>query len=144
MEWVSVLPTVNATLNGIATVFLISAFVAIKRGNKALHKRLMLSACLTSILFLISYVIYHQSSGMTKFLGTGWSRTLYFTILFTHIPLAALVVPFASVTVFLGLTERYEKHRKIARWTLPIWLYVSITGVLVYFFLYHWFPSSRT
>ena len=80
---------------------------------------------------------------MTKFLGEGWSRTAYFFILATHIPLAALVVPLAIVTLTLGLRERFDKHRRIARITLPIWLYVSVTGVLVYFFLYHWFPSSR-
>ena len=143
MEWVSALPAVNATLNAAATVLLVSAYVAIRRGNRELHRKLMLSACSLSVLFLISYLVYHHNSGMTKFLGTGLSRTVYFLILFTHIPLAAIVVPLAATTLFWGLTERFDRHRRIARWTFPIWLYVSITGVLVYFFLYHWFPSSR-
>ena len=104
---------------------------------------LMLSACASSVLFLISYLVYHNNSGMTKFLGEGWSRTAYFFILFTHIPLAAIVVPLAAVTLLLGLTGRFDRHRRIARVTFPVWLYVSVTGVLVYFFLYHWFPSAR-
>lgn len=143
MEWVNALPAVNATLNGIATILLLSAFMAIKAGKRELHKKLMLSACGVSILFLISYLTYHNNSGMTRFMGTGWSRTVYFFILFTHIPLAAIVVPFAATTLFFGLSERFEKHRRIAHWTFPIWLYVSVTGVLVYFFLYHWFPSAK-
>ena len=143
MEWVSSLPTVNASLNALSTVFLLLAYVQIRRGNRQAHRKLMLSACASSTLFLVSYLIYHNNSGMTKFLGEGWSRTAYFFILATHIPLAALVVPLAIVTLTLGLRERFDKHRRIARITLPIWLYVSVTGVLVYFFLYHWFPSSR-
>ena len=143
MEWYHYLPAVNATLNGIVSVLLVAALIAIKSGRKTLHKRLMLSACTASVLFLVSYVVYHNLTGMTKFLGTGWSRTVYYFILATHVPLAALVVPFVSVTLFFGLTEKYERHKKIARWTWPIWLYVAITGVLVYFFLYQWFPSSR-
>jgi uncharacterized membrane protein YozB (DUF420 family) len=143
MEWVSALPAVNASLNGLATILLVSAFVAIRRGDRELHRKLMLSACAVSVLFLISYLVYHNNSGMTRFLGEGWSRTVYFFILFTHIPLAALVVPMAAVTLFFGLTERFDRHRRIARWTFPVWLYVSVTGVLVYFFLYHWFPSAR-
>jgi putative membrane protein len=142
MEWVSALPAVNASLNGLATVLLVAAFVAIKRGNRILHRKLMLSACGVSVLFLISYLVYHNNSGMTRFAGIGWSRTVYFFILFTHIPLAGIIVPLAATTLFLGLTERFDKHRKIARWTFPIWLYVSVTGVLVYFFLYQWFPSA--
>jgi len=143
MEWVNSLPAVNAALNGTATVLLVTAFVAIRNGKRDLHKKLMLSACVVSVLFLVSYLVYHNNAGMTRFLGTGWSRTLYFFILFTHIPLAGIVVPFAVGTLFFGLSERFDKHRKIARWTFPIWLYVSITGVLVYFFLYHWFPSAK-
>lgn len=141
MEWVSVLPTVNACLNATAAVLLVIALVAIRRGNRTLHRKLMLSACAVSVLFLISYLTYHYNSAMTLFKGTGWSRPLYFFILGTHIPLAAIVVPLAAITLFFGLTERFDRHRRIARWTFPVWLYVSITGVLVYFFLYHWFPS---
>lgn len=143
MEWVSSLPAVNASLNGLSFLLLISAYVQIRRGNREAHRKLMLSACASSVLFLISYLVYHNNSGMTKFAGEGWSRTAYFFILFTHIPLAAIVVPLAITTLTFGLTERFDRHRRIARITFPIWLYVSVTGVLVYFFLYHWFPSSR-
>jgi len=143
MEWVNSLPAVNASLNGLSTLFLVTAYVQIRRGNRVAHKRLMLSACTSSVLFLISYLVYHNNSGMTKFLGEGWSRKAYFFILFTHIPLAVLVVPLAVATLTFGLSEKFDKHRRIARITFPIWLYVSVTGVLVYFFLYHWFPSSR-
>ncbi len=100
MEWYHYLPAVNATLNSIVTVLLIVALIAVKNGRKVLHRRLMLSACTASVLFLISYLTYHNLAGMTKFLGTGWSRTAYYFILATHVPLAALVVPFVSVTVF--------------------------------------------
>ncbi|MBI2213601.1 MAG: DUF420 domain-containing protein [Acidobacteria bacterium] len=143
MDWVSSLPAVNASLNGLSTLLLLAAYVQIRRGNREVHKKLMLSACASSVLFLISYLVYHNSSGMTKFLGEGWSRTAYFFILATHVPLAILVVPFAVATLTFGLTERFDKHRRIARITFPIWLYVSVTGVLVYFFLYQWFPSTR-
>ena len=143
MEWVSSLPAVNASLNALSTIFLLAAYVQIRRGNRRAHKTLMLSACVSSALFLVSYVVYHNNSGMTKFLGEGWARTAYFFILFTHIPLAALVPPLAIVTLTFGLRERFDRHRRIARITLPIWLYVSVTGVLVYFFLYHWFPSAQ-
>jgi len=90
----------------------------------------------SSVLFLVSYVIYHNSAGMTKFLGEGLSRKAYFFILFTHIPLAVTVVPFAIATLTFGLSEKFDKHRRIARWTLPLWLYVSVTGVIVYLMLY--------
>ncbi len=143
MEWVSSLPAVNASLNALSTILLLAAYVQIRRGNRQAHKKLMLSACVSSALFLVSYLVYHNNSGMTKFLGEGWARTAYFFILFTHIPLAALVPPLAIVTLTYGLRERFDRHRRIARITLPIWLYVSVTGVLVYFFLYHWFPSAR-
>ncbi|MGK2857211.1 MAG: DUF420 domain-containing protein [Thermoanaerobaculia bacterium] len=143
MEWINSLPAVNASLNGLSALLLVSAYLQIRRGNREAHKKLMLSACASSTLFLVSYLIYHNNSGMTKFLGEGWARTAYFFILFTHIPLATIVVPLAIVTLTLGLREKFDKHRRIARITLPIWLYVSVTGVLVYFFLYHWFPSSR-
>ena len=143
MEWVSSLPAVNASLNALSTILLLATYVQIRRGNRQAHKKLMLSACVSSALFLVSYLVYHNNSGMTKFLGEGWARTAYFFILFTHIPLAALVPPLAIVTLTYGLRERFDRHRRIARITLPIWLYVSVTVVLVYFFLYHWFPSAR-
>ncbi len=142
MEWVKSLPAVNASLNALSTVLLISAYVCIRRRNVAMHKRLMLSACGSSVLFLTSYVIYHSNGLVTKFAGTGWSRPTYFFILATHVPLAALVLPMVLRTLYLALNGRFAQHRRIARWTLPIWLYVSVTGVLVYMFLYEWFPAA--
>ena len=114
-----------------------------KRGQIGIHKRFMLAACATSVLFLISYVTYHSMRGgvVTRFTGTGAMRTLYFTILTSHTILAVTILPLAIITVRNGLKMRVPQHRRIARWTFPLWIYVSVTGVLVYFFLYHWYPS---
>ncbi len=132
----SMLPTVNATLNGIAAVFLTLGFVAIRNGRVAVHRACMLSALGASTLFLISYLFYHYHVGSTPFQGQGWVRPVYFTILISHTVLAAAIVPLAIVTVYRALKARFEKHRRIARWTLPIWLYVSLTGIVVYLMLY--------
>src|SRR5688572_12552775 len=104
----------------------------------------MLAACATSVLFLVCYVTYHSLRGgvVTRFSGTGAMRTLYLTILTSHTILAVVILPLAVLSVFNGLKMRVEKHRRVARWTFPLWMYVSVTGVLVYFFLYQWFPSS--
>lgn len=136
-------PPLNASLNALSGVFLLTAFVFIKRRNEARHKQFMLAACTTSLLFLVSYVTYHTLKGgvVTKFAGTGGWRTLYLTILTSHTILATVIVPMAILSVLHGLKNRRAKHRRIARWTFPLWMYVSVTGVLVYFFLYHWFPS---
>ena len=113
-----------------------------KRGQIQVHKRFMLAACACSVLFLISYATYHaMRGGVTRFTGTGAVRTLYFTILTSHTILAATILPLAIFTVRHGWTGRVAQHRRIARWTFPLWMYVSVTGVLVYFFLYHWYPS---
>ena len=138
------LPAINATLNGLSGVVLLMAFRAIRRKNIRLHKRLMLTACGTSILFLICYVTNHylRHGVVTHFTGKGPIRPIYFTILITHTILAITIVPMAIVTVFNGLKMRVPRHRRIARWTFPIWMYVSVTGVVVYFFLYQWFPSG--
>ena len=141
-EWIGYLPTLNASLNALSGVFLFTGFYFIRNKRIAAHKKMMIAACITSVLFLISYVIYHNNAGMTRFTAEGWARPTYFFILFTHIPLAALVLPLAIVTLFLALTDRFERHRRFARWTFPIWAYVSVTGVLVYLFLYHWFPGQ--
>jgi putative membrane protein len=134
---VSDLPALNATLNGIAAAFLIAGYVLIRRGKRDLHRRCMLGALATSTLFLISYVVYHWHAGSRPFTGTGAIRTVYFTILITHVVLAAAILPLALVTTARGLREQYGKHVKVARWTLPIWLYVSVTGVVIYLMLYH-------
>ena len=143
---VMMLPAVNATLNGITTLLLLVGFILIKKGNRQAHRKVMLTAFATSVLFLISYVTYHSLRGgmNTPFGGEGGIRTLYFIILFSHIVLAAVVPVLAIITLRRGLAAKYDRHRKIARITLPIWLYVSVTGVLVYFMLYQWFPAVAT
>ena len=131
------LPTLNATLNGIATVLLVTAYVLIKRGHRTAHKRAMLGAIAVSAGFLTSYVIYHYNIGGPKqFAGEGISRVVYYVILATHVPLAMLVLPLALVTAARGLMSQFDRHVKIARWTFPLWLYVSVTGVLIYLMLY--------
>ena len=133
---VAELPALNATLNGISAAFLVAGFILIKQRRWRLHKRCMLGALTTSTLFLISYVIYHANVGSRPFTGTGVVRTIYFTILITHVVLAATILPLALVTTARGLREQYGKHVQVARWTLPLWLYVSVTGVIIYLMLY--------
>jgi uncharacterized membrane protein YozB (DUF420 family) len=135
------LPALNATLNALATCFIVAGFVQIKRGNKKAHIVCMVSALVISAAFLTSYLIYHYSHPTTKFAHEGWPKTVYFLILFTHIPLAAAVVPMVLMTVIPALRQRFDRHKRVARWTLPVWLYVSVTGVLVYLMLYVWFPG---
>jgi uncharacterized membrane protein YozB (DUF420 family) len=130
------LPTVNATLNGIAAVLLVIGWVLIRRRKIQAHRAVMLSAFACSILFLVSYLVYHYQVGSVRFQGTGAIRTVYFAILISHTLLATAVPFLAAITLFRALKERFAKHRAIARWTLPIWLYVSVTGVVVYWMLY--------
>ena len=130
------LPAVNATLNAISTVLLVTGYVFIRRGDRRKHKACMIAALTTSAMFLTSYVIYHAQVGSVPFKGTGWIRTLYFAVLIPHVILAAAIVPPVLITVSRALSATYDKHRRIARWTLPLWLYVSITGVIVYVMLY--------
>jgi len=130
-------PTLNACLNGAAAVLLVWGYTLIRRGRKRAHRRVMLSAFTVSTLFLISYLAYHFRVGTVRYPGTGPLRTVYLTILATHTVLAAAVPPLAIVTLSRALSARFDRHRRIARWTLPIWLYVSITGVIVYVMLYH-------
>ena len=130
-------PALNALLNLLSAVFLTVGFVQIRNGRMRRHRAFMLAAFFTSCAFLVSYLGYHHYAGSTRFPGEGWIRTLYFAILISHSILAALVVPLVLVTLTRGLRERFPAHRSIARWTLPIWLYVSVTGVLVYLMLYH-------
>lgn len=130
------LPAVNASLNAISGVLLIVAYRLIRQRKIEQHRKVMLAAFTTSALFLVCYVVYHTQVGSVRFTRQGFVRPLYFTILITHVTLAALVLPMAIVTLSRGLKARYPQHRKIARWTFPIWLYVSVTGVLVYVLLY--------
>jgi len=130
------LPAVNATLNAASGVLLIIGYVFIRRGQVQSHRLCMIAAFVTSSLFLACYLIYHAQVGSVPFTRQGFVRSLYFTILISHVTLAAAVPPLAIVTLSRGLSGRFLKHRAIARWTLPIWLYVSVTGVLVYTLLY--------
>ena len=133
---ISDLPALNAALNAIAAVFLTTGYVLIRRGRRLAHKRCMLGALTTSALFLTSYVIYHLNVGSRPFSGQGPIRAVYFTILITHVVLAATILPLALVTTARGLRSQFDRHVRIARWTLPIWLYVSVTGVVIYLMLY--------
>jgi uncharacterized membrane protein YozB (DUF420 family) len=130
------LPALNATLNGTSAIFLLAGYLCIRRGRADLNKRCMLGALTTSALFLTSYVIYHANTGSRPFEGQGSIRVVYFAILITHVVLAATILPLALVTAARGLRSQFGRHVRIARWTLPIWLYVSVTGVVIYLMLY--------
>jgi uncharacterized membrane protein YozB (DUF420 family) len=133
----SALPTLNALLNSLSAIFLTIGYICIRRKKISFHRFFMVSAFITSVLFLISYLTYHFQAKMTKFPEVGWVKTLYLGILLTHTILAAAVPFLAIITLMLALKQKYEKHRRIARWTYPIWLYVSVTGVIIYVMLYH-------
>jgi len=136
------LPAVDATLNGTAAVLLTTGFVLIKVRRIALHRLAMLAAFGVSVAFLACYLVYHlQIGARTPFGGTGIVRTLYFSILITHILLAMAIVPLILITLTLALRGQFSRHRAWARWTFPLWYYVSLSGVLVYFFLYKWWPA---
>jgi len=130
------LPAVNASLNAISGVLLLAGYTMMRLRKIDMHRRLMIAAFAASALFLVCYVVYHAQVGSVPFPRHGWVRPLYFSILITHVVLAASVPPLAIVTLTRGLKGRYPQHRKIARWTFPIWMYVSVTGVLVYVLLY--------
>ena len=138
-------PLLNALLNALAAVLLIVGFVLIKGRRERAHQWTMLAAFGVSVVFLLSYVAYHVwpiGAATTPFGGRGGLRVVYFTILISHIVLAMAVPVLAICTIYFGLRERRVAHRKLARWTLPIWLYVSVTGVVIYMMLYHWYPSG--
>lgn len=137
------LPLLNACLNSLSSVFLLTGFWMIKKKQVVIHKRLMIAAVITSGAFLASYLIYHFNVGSVKFTGEGWSRPVYFSFLISHTILAAAVPFLAMITLIRGLRKTFDKHRRIARWTLPVWLYVSVTGVLIYLMLYRLFPSAH-
>lgn len=130
------LPTLNATLNFVATILLLLGYVAIKKGNEALHRRFMLGALITSALFLVFYLIYHYHVGSVPYPKTDWTRSLYFIILIPHIILATVMVPFILLAVFRAYQGKIVQHKRIVRWVWPVWMYVSVSGVVVYFMLY--------
>lgn len=133
---ISSLPLVNALLNTTATILLLSGYVAIRRRHIRVHRAFMLAAFATSVLFLMSYLIYHAHVGSRPFPGRGPVRIVYFTILISHIVLAAVIPPLAALTLWQAFRSRFDRHTRIARWTLPLWLYVSVTGIVVYWMLY--------
>lgn len=131
----------NATLNASSALLLSAGYLMIRRGRILAHKSCMLLALACSTAFLVSYLIYHAKVGSVAFRGQGWIRPVYFTLLATHTILAAAIVPLALLTVSRALREQFDRHKRIARWTLPLWLYVSITGVIIYFLLYHLYAA---
>jgi uncharacterized membrane protein YozB (DUF420 family) len=133
----SMFPVVNAILNGTSAVLIATGIILIRRKRRVAHKRVMLAAVVTSSVFLVSYLYYHAHVGSVRFQGHGYSRPVYFSVLLSHTVLAAAVVPLVVVTVVRGLRGRFDRHRASARWTYPVWLYVSVTGVLIYLMLYH-------
>ena len=137
---VPIFPTVNASLNFLSAIFLIAGWLAIKRNNKIWHQKLMIGALISSVLFLLCYVSYHllKQGVVTKYPGVGLKRSVYFTILLTHTPLAMIIVPFSILAVRHALKGRLQAHTQITRWLLPVWLYVSLTGVIIYLMLYIW------
>ena len=141
-EQYSYFPALIASLNGVSAVFLGAGRYLIARGKIAAHRACMIAAVVASALFLTCYVYFHAHAGNILFLGQGIWRTIYFLILIPHVTLAIVIVPMVIVTLVRGLRARYDKHRAIARWTWPLWMYVSVTGVIVYFMLYQWFPHS--
>ncbi|HEX8280064.1 MAG TPA: DUF420 domain-containing protein [Chthoniobacterales bacterium] len=139
---ISDLPALNASLNATSTVFIAAGWYLIRHGHWRQHVACMIAALITSSAFLVSYLTYHAHAGSVRFTAQGVVRPIYFTILLTHIVLAFAILPLVIVTLVPVFRRRWEKHTRIARWTMPIWLYVSITGVLVYLMLYRWFPST--
>ncbi|MGA8656412.1 MAG: DUF420 domain-containing protein [Chthoniobacterales bacterium] len=143
------LPPVNAALNGLSTCFLVAGWAAIVRDRKRLHITCMVTALVCSTAFLACYLSYHfglvhaVGEGSIKFTTSGWIRPVYYLLLFTHLVLAFTILPLVAMTVIPALRARFDRHRKMGKFTLPIWLYVSVTGVLVYFMLYQWFPSTH-
>ena len=142
MSLASILPPLNAALNALSATLVVSGYLCIRRGKTAQHKRCMLSALGVSTLFLAGYLILRAVAGMTRFTGEGWIRPVYFAILFSHTVLAAVIVPLVLVTVVRAVRGEFDRHVRVARWTLPLWLYVSLTGVLIYWLLYHLYPSA--
>ena len=142
---VNELPAVNATLNALSTLFILAGWIMIRLERKVFHALCMVSALVTSAAFLTCYLVYHylKEGHVTRFTHPGWPKALYLFILGTHTPLAVVALPLLVLTVIPAIRQRFDAHKRIARWTLPVWLYVSVTGVLVYFMLYVWFPSGK-
>jgi len=137
MDTATTLPHVNAALNTVTTVLLIIGFALVRSGRRVAHMRVMIAALVSSGAFLVGYLVYHFTAPVFAFRGEGWVRPVYFAMLVSHVVLATVIVPMVVVTVWRAAGRRFDRHRRIARWTLPIWLYVSVTGVMIYLALYH-------
>jgi uncharacterized membrane protein YozB (DUF420 family) len=137
----AIFPVIDASLNGTSAVLLLVGRGFIKRGRMAAHRAVMIAALASSSIFLACYLYYHWHVGSVHFQGQGWARPVYFSILISHTILAAAIVPMIIITLSRALRERFDRHRAIARWTYPLWMYVSVTGVIVYFMLYHLFAA---
>lgn len=135
------LPATNAVLNGTSAALLVTGRALIRRGRMAAHRACMIAAVVTSALFFASYLYYHAHVGTVHFQGQGWSRPFYFTVLTSHTVLAAILPVLVVITLWRGLRERFDRHRVIARWTYPVWMYVSVTGVIIYLMLYRLFQN---
>lgn len=133
--WVGNLPALNALLNSTSAILILAGYSAVRKGNYLLHMKLMITAFVTSTFFLASYLIYHFYTGHTPFPGEGWIRPVYFTILISHIILSAFVLPLVLTSFYFAWSGKFGTHRKVSKWTLPVWLYVSVTGVLIFFIL---------
>ena len=138
---IGVLPHVNAVLNTVSTILLIIGFSLIRKGDRVAHKKVMLSALVVSSVFLVCYLIYHFTAPVFVYRGPEWSRPIYFALLISHVVLATVVTPMVAVTAWRALHGDFVRHRALARWTLPVWLYVTVTGVVIYAILYHLTPT---
>ena len=141
MTFIPILPHIQAILNLTAVCLMTIAYYHIRQSNKAAHRAYMFAALITSTLFLVVYLVYHSAVGNVQFAGQGWIRLIYFSILASHVLLAVLIVPLILITLNYAIKEKFTTHRRFARWTLPLWLYVSITGVIVYVLAFHIYPS---
>ncbi len=142
MTLATILPHVNAALNALSTILLIIGFVLIRSGRRQIHRNVMLSALIVSGVFLASYLTYHFTAPTFVFPGTGWTRPVYFAMLISHVVLATVVTPMVIVTAYRALKGTFDRHKAIARWTIGAWLYVTVTGVMIYVVLYHIYPAS--
>lgn len=141
-DYISYLPHLNACLNGTSAILLFTGYTFIRSRNVIAHRACQIAALVVSLLFLASYLTYHYNHGATRFLGTGLARPIYFTVLTSHTILAIVIVPLVFLTFYRAFKGDFLRHRRIARITLPLWLYVSVTGVIVYFMLYHLYPHA--
>jgi len=139
---VAVLPHLNAVLNATSTILLLLGFGLIRSGNRETHRKIMVSALIVSSVFLVSYLIYHFTAPVFVYRGPAWSRPVYFALLISHVILAIVATPLVAVTAWRALHGSFDRHRALARWTLPVWLYVTTTGVVIYAILYHLFPTA--